>query len=494
MKKIIKFNLLILILVTICACANKQTNSTFPVAITINEPINLVEAGLHMYVKGTFSSEIKIPSDATLRIELLNTNGEVVRYVSQSTKNSKNMWLYYPNLKYYDEEIDPKRKELMEFGWPEIMVEDVDNPEASFRNSTIKCWYSDNEYKAMFVYASDEEHGLAFNDTIGFLDENGKEYDALKEGKYIVRITLKDANGMILGKQEKEFEIGHYSNKIAVRFSPTAHMKLVMEWANKLGYKDLGSAIPGYIQPMNNHGHPYDMGIIPLNRSGNLAFYTTGKIHWFNYNITSTCSSYLIEHGVVQAMGDINDPNRFEVHHYDIGEYSINNESGINEKGKIVSFGKNNILDICRIDIVDENAQENTYFLDARNVVDVKHISDEIIIDGNKFAIMGVFAPFQLAENEIIFNSTDNAYSFTNRMEKVLYYFIDEEGTTTKIERNVGLSRYSKKLLGESIFEFYNLFESNAFNKNSTYNVKIFGIDTNGVVYESDELLKIKFA
>ena len=117
-------------------------------------------------------------------------------------------------------------------------------------------------------------------------------------------------------------------------------MKLVMKWASELGYKDLGSAIPGYIEPMNNHGHPFDMGIIPFNRSGNLAFYTTGKIHWFDYNITSTCSTYLIEHGVIQAMGDIDNPDRLETHHYDIGEYSINNVSGINEEGKIVSFEK----------------------------------------------------------------------------------------------------------------------------------------------------------
>lgn len=494
MKIIVKSFLLTLILITICGCGNKQASDTYPVTITIDEPINKVEAGLHMYVKGKFSSKEEIPNDASLCIELLNAKGEILRHVYQSTKNSENMWLYYPGLKYYDEETDPLRKELKEFGWPEIMVEDINNPEASFRNATIKCWYSDNEYKAMFIYASDENHGLAFNDTIGFLDENGKEYDALKEGKYIVSITLKDADGTVLGKQEKEFEIGHYSDKVAVRFSPSAHMKLVMKWAKDLGYKDLGSAIPGYIEPMNNHGHPYDMGIIPFNRSGNLTFYTTGKIHWFDYNITSICSSYLIEHGVVQAMGDIDDPNRFEAHHYDIGEYSIKNESGINEEGKIVSFKNNDILDICRIDIVDDNAQENTYYLDARDIKDVKHIDDEIIIDGNKFAIMGVFAPFQLAKDEIIFDSTNNSYSFTNRIEKVLYHFTDEKGKTIEIERNVGLSRYGQKLLGTSIFEFYNLFDSTAFDKNSTYNVKIFGIDTNGVVYESNEVLKIKIA
>ena len=121
----------------------------------------------------------------------------------------------------------------------------------------------------------------------------------------------------------------------------------------------------------------------------------------------------------------------------------------------------------------------------------MERISDEITIDGNKFAIMGVFAPFQLANDEIIFNSIDNSYSFTIRMEKVLYHFTDEKGKTIEIERNVGLSRYGKKLLGTSILEFYNLFDSDSFDKGSTYNVKVSGIDTNGVVHESDEVLKI---
>ena len=56
----------------------------YPVEITINEPAERVEAGLHMYVKGDLSSETEIPADATMCIELLDADGNVVRYVSCS--------------------------------------------------------------------------------------------------------------------------------------------------------------------------------------------------------------------------------------------------------------------------------------------------------------------------------------------------------------------------------------------------------------------------
>ena len=68
-----------------------ETDAAYPVNITINEPVEKVEAGLHMYVKGDLSSETEIPADANLRIELLDADGSVVRHVSRSEKNSRNI-------------------------------------------------------------------------------------------------------------------------------------------------------------------------------------------------------------------------------------------------------------------------------------------------------------------------------------------------------------------------------------------------------------------
>ena len=469
----------------------------YPVEITINEPAERVEAGLHMYVKGDLSSETEIPADATMCIELLDADGNVVRYVSCSEKNSRNMWLYYPGLQYYDEETDPGRKELEVFGWPEIMVRDADDPEASFLDATIKCWYSDTEFKGMFIYATDPVHGLAFDDTIGFRDENGEAYNALAIGSYTVRVTLTAADGAVLGQAEKAFEISCYPEKIAVRFSPAEHRMHVMAWAASHGFKDLGAAVPGYIESMNGHGHPFDMGIIPFNRASNLAFYTTGKVHWFDYNITPTCSTYVIEHGVVQNMGDIENPDRFVVHHYDIGERNISNDLGVEESGRIVSFEEGDYLDLCRIDLVSDEAEENVYYADARNVVAVKPLTgeaanDPIVIDGPRFAVMGVIRPFQLDAEDIHFDPSDNSFSFSNRPETVLYQITDGQGNTKTVEKKAELFRCALKIPATSIFEFYSIFDAEDFDPDTTYTVSLSFTDTHGTVHESNESFQFR--
>ena len=474
-----------------------EPDAAYPVKITINEPVEKIEAGLHMYVKGDLSSETGIPSDATLRIELLDADGNIVRHVSCSEKNSRNMWLYYPGLQYYDEETDPGRKELEAFGWPEIMVRDVDDPEASFLDATIKCWYSDTDFKGMFIYATDPEHGLAFDDTIGFRDENGGAYDALAIGPYTVRITLTAADGAVLGRAEKAFEINYYPEKIAVRFSPAKHRIHVMAWAASHGYKDLGAAVPGYIESMNGHGYLFDMGIIPLNRASNLAFYTTGKIHWFDYNITTTCSTYVIEHAVIQNMGDIENPDRFVVHHYDIGELSISNDLGVEESGRIVSFEEGDHLDLCRIDLVSDEAEENVYYADARNVVAVKPLTgeaanDPIVIDGPRFAVMGVIRPFQLDAEDIHFDPSDNSFSFSNRPETVLYQITDGQGNTKTVEKKAELFRCALKIPATSIFEFYSIFDAEDFDPDTTYTVSVSFTDTHGTVHESNESFQFR--
>ena len=85
-------------------------------------------------------------------------------------KNNKNLYLYYPGLTAYPDEIDPGRRGILDFGFPELMVRDIDNPLESFRDATIKCWYTDRQYKAVIVSASGKEQGRVFEDGVGYLD------------------------------------------------------------------------------------------------------------------------------------------------------------------------------------------------------------------------------------------------------------------------------------------------------------------------------------
>ena len=66
---------------------------------------------------------------------------------------------------------------------------------------------------------------------------------------------------------------------------------------------------------------------------------------------------------------------------------------------------------------------------------------------------MGVIAPFQLEEADIHFDPSDNSYSFSNRIETIIYHFTDEQGKTDSVEKRVELSRHWGDRLQTSIFD-----------------------------------------
>ena len=92
---------------------------------------------------------------------------------------------------------------MKQFGFPELMVKDMADPEASMRDATVKCWYSDDRFKAIIVSATDEAHGLICNDGVGFTDENGLPYDVLERGKYRLVAELATKDGVLMANAEK---------------------------------------------------------------------------------------------------------------------------------------------------------------------------------------------------------------------------------------------------------------------------------------------------
>ena len=58
---------------------------------------------------------------------------------------------------------------------------------------------------------------------------------------------------------------------------------------------------------------------------------------------------------------------------------------------------------------------------------------------------------------------------------------------TDSVEKRVELSRHWGDRLQTSIFEFYSIFDAGDFQRDTVYTVSISGVDSHGVVYESDE-------
>ena len=121
-----------------------------------SEEIGFVEYKRSFVVQGKIN--IDIPNNALLTINLLNENNEIVRYIKCDKKN-KSIYVNHPDLTTYKEELDPKRIKMQEFGFPELVVDDINNPEKSLHLVTNKLWYSDNAFKGIFISASNIELG-----------------------------------------------------------------------------------------------------------------------------------------------------------------------------------------------------------------------------------------------------------------------------------------------------------------------------------------------
>lgn len=388
----------------------------------------------------------RVPNDAKFRIELFDSNNVLVRHVHTEIKNNTNVFTKYHFLTKCPRSEDPDDKKLISFGFPELIVEDINNPLASLKNATIKCFFNDKCFKAIIVSATDILHGLELDDGIGYLDENGNPYDYLKQGDYKIRCLLIDSRNRVIASDIKNIKIEEKKDTIIYRYSPKEHRERMYEWADLNGYCSSSDLIAGYLDQYTDTWN-YHMGLLKMYRANDIASYKYSKTHMFVYLIEEDSTSYKCELAYLQKNKLVQDPNRFTAYHYDIGEARLKEI-----EGKIVEF-KNNI-EIYRIDEVNELAKENFFNLNEESIIDFHH--NDYVVHTNKIAIAGAIKPLQ--QNPQDFSLTyDNTYDISNRPTKIVYKIEDGIGIL-KEEREFGLERYLDKSLGSSVLEFYNIF------------------------------------
>lgn len=222
----------------------------YQLVITVpSADLPLIEYGRHFTVNGKILHTQPVPDDAVMTVMLLDRQGNVVRHASQCKKNSASIYAYHPDLTAYEESIDPGRERLKAFGFAELMVKDISSPEDSFRDATIKCWYSDDAFKAMIVSATGAEHGAMMDDGIGFVDENGMPYRALERGNYTIVAQLRGSNRELLASVSKKIVIGSQKNLIICRINPLSHREKMAQWSEEMGFSMSQDVLPGYLDP-----------------------------------------------------------------------------------------------------------------------------------------------------------------------------------------------------------------------------------------------------
>ena len=163
------------------------------VIITAPSEVGLVIApGRHFKVSGTLEGDV--PGDATMKVALLDADGREVRFAATNAKGTDRV-----DTSWYNGEIteltDGTDFTEIAYTAPELVVADVNAPEASAHDATVKCVYTDNSFSALITSATDPAHGLFVDDGYGLVDHDRNPYDALPEGAYSIVTTLMDKDG-----------------------------------------------------------------------------------------------------------------------------------------------------------------------------------------------------------------------------------------------------------------------------------------------------------
>ena len=448
-----------------------------------------IEYGRHFNVQGRIIHNNSIPDDAILTVKLLDSNGKLLRQVSQNKKNNNNLYLDHPDLTLYPEEMDPGYEKLLDFGFPELLVKDLDKPSDSFNDATIKCWYSDDEFKAMIVSGTSRKQGRIFDDGISFVDEKGNAYEILEKGEYTIEVELSDNTGNLLAYISKPITIGKRESQSIVRFNPLAHRAKMIEWSRKMHFEIVDDTFPGYLEPYLGTWM-YHMGLLPLYRANDIELYRDIPVHMFVYLTDPSSTSYETELAYLQSQNIIGNPDYFHAYHYDIGEAILGKDKKYERQGQILEFKDNEYLSLYRIDVVNDKAKENSFNLNEETIEDIIYDLDNISIQaGSTIAITGVVKPWQI-DPKYFHLRKDNTYEINNSVNKLIYRI--DDGKTTKEEcRALLMERIDRKSLGYSVYEFYNLFKIDSSLKGKDLKLTVVACDLDGEKAEAIKQVKI---
>ena len=445
--------------------------------------IGFVEDKRAFCVQGKIISKDKLPDDSVLLIELLNSKKEVVRHIKCDKKN-KEIFRYYNDLTCYKEKLDVGRKKLSEFGFPELVVDDVNDPFDSLYDATIKCWYNDTCFKGIFINASNVDCGALLEDGMNFTDENGNSYSLLEMGKYTIRASL-FANNEKICEKEKKILIGQRKDQLICRFNPVSHKQRMIKWSKENNFSVIEDLIPGYLESYLGKWY-YHLGLLTMYRANDICIYEKANIRMFVYLIDKTSTSYESELAYLQAHNCLSDKKRFTYYHYDIGEAFIGDK-----KAQILEFKENEDIYLCRIDILNKKINDNVYYLDRRDVKGAIFDFDEVEVNSNSdIAIMGIVKPKQMDKNDFVLRK-DNTYEIKNYPYIMRYtFYIDEDKFS--IDKYLNMERINDESIGTSVYEFYNTIHIDEEMKGKEVRVLVENIDFKGNISTDFKKFKIK--
>lgn len=342
--------------------------------------------------------------------------------------------------------VDISREELLKFPPPDLIYRHGE-PE-SFTDPSLKAVVTEDRFAVLI-------QGGATKD---FDTDYVNVYDKDLEWKLYRVIVTAFSGEDVLAAAEADIMYGTVQQKVLARFSPEDHMKKVLEFANKNGFRLYRDPFPGYWVCSDS---VYE---VPLRwRANDSLEYVAGRVHAVIYNIREKmCAAQEVEIGRMAFEGWL-DSDDVTYYHYDIGEPSLKYRTwcGVKEKhGTLTAFeakGKlvftraesGHTVGPCYPDNVIDNVDWNVY--------------DSVAINrGEPLVLCGVVTPIQPRLSEVIPND-DGTFCVGDRITSIRYRFTDmTDGLLFEDTREVMLERRYRTssedhVLG-SIYEFRHLF------------------------------------
>lgn len=418
------------------------------VNIEITTPSNefgFVEYKRSFCVEGKLISDAPISNDSKLIINLFDNNNNVVRSVHSDYINEP-IYAYYPGLITYGESEDENRLKMQEFGFPLLRVENINKPLETINKASIKCWHNNNSFKGIIISASSTNSGALFNSDFNLVDDDNNEFNLLDMGEYKLEIILL-SNDEVLAEVSKRIVIGKREKQLIGRFNPISHKNRLIKWCEDNNVSVIVDTLPGYLDSYLGNWK-YHKGLLKTYRANDLCLFEDVDVCLFDYLIDKTSTSYETELGYLQKT---NKMNRVSTYYYNIGEAEVGDI-----EAKTLKFNNDEYGRICRIDVLNTNCEDNVYYLDRRNVLKSIFDLDNVTIDGSIIAIMGVIKPIQLNPNDFVLND-DNTYDMLDYPDIVRYRFNNKD----IIDRKTNMERIDVNSIGNSVYEFYNVFDIN---------------------------------
>lgn len=441
-----------------------EGRSAFALRIDVPEgECGFVEFRRSFCVRGNISSSggKSLPDGARLTVRLTPFGDEkiILRSVTAEQKRTHGD-PHAAGLLRVPEEKDPFFAAFQAFGFPEAIP-----PLSEAEN---KCWFDDKSFKAVIVSATDAAHGAVWDDGMHLKDPDGKPYDVLPEGEYLLTAMLSGKGGETLAESKKKVTVGVRKSQAIFRFHPDAHREAMFRWCEENGYAYIREPLPGYLDPYAGEWERH-MGFLTMYRANDIALFASPatRVKMFLYLIDPTSTSYETELAYLQSVGALSEKGRFEAFFYDIGEAELSCP-GCGSKGKIVSAGAQGNVSLCRIDTLKDGkpASDGVFFTDGSGITSFSPAPEDGVLcfpAGRPFALAGVICPWQM-DPEDFRKKEDNTYEILNAPDDVVYEFMfdnapwEDAGLVRTDVRKTGLERLSPELAGSSVFEFYHVF------------------------------------